>query len=179
MPHRLLILKVSAKSDYRLVSYLANEPMWLTGLSSPLAEIKVKHSHKITFQQLKSLLVNLFIQPSCWYFKTVFGTFQEWKTPNFRFFQNSKMHFQDFAGAIFAYNVSTKCSQRYFCYNLKTIHKLPSKLAGNCSNECWCVKTTHFTWRMYTNYLVMLRETEPWQKYYIFHIAFRKKPLKV
>jgi len=59
------------------------------------------------------------------------------------------------------YTVSTKKRKpKFLCYKLKIVQKFPSNLARSYSNLWWivCVKTIHFTWRIYTHYLVMLRE---------------------
>ena len=53
----------------------------------------------------------------------------------------------------------------FFAITFEIVHKFPSNLAGSCSNYCWIlgVKTTYFTWRLCTHYLVLLWETEWWQ----------------
>ena len=50
--------------------------------------------------------------------------------------------------------------QMFFCYNFKNVHNFPSNLACSYSNECLtvCIQTIHSTWRVYTHYLVMLRD---------------------
>ena len=61
------------------------------------------------------------------------------------------------------YTVSTKSKPNdFFATTIEVVHKFPSNLAGRFSNYCRTVnvKTIHFTWRVYTHYLVMLRETE-------------------
>ena len=56
----------------------------------------------------------------------------------------------------------------FFCCKSKSCSQIsPSNLACSYSNQCWtvCVKTIHFTWHVYTHYLVMLGQTKLRQKY--------------
>ena len=72
-------------------------------------------------------------------------------------------------------SLSTPCPQKvsqsvFVTKTLKIGHKFPSNLAYSYSNQCWtvCVKIIHFTWRVYTLYLVMLWKTKFWQNSVIF-----------
>ena len=69
------------------------------------------------------------------------------------------------------HHVHKKYAKCFFYYNFKIVHKFSTNAARSHSNQCQtaCVKTIHFTCRVYIHYLVMLRETKLWRNGGISH----------